>query len=271
MVMCFSASGLVLQLFFNTDVRTHPPLQFTFPPRPKSTKTTVTYENSETGSDPDDETRDATTSHTPKADAATPRANASNASSYFTIPADDDVEEESRFLSVRGLIKGASQYVTLDDSRVSAFSPSKKAGLPSPTTNTFFSSANIFSAPSLEGLPSSANGSVPGTIKARAISMRNHRLPNATLNMDLRTLNLHLAIRTSEILACSESMWEWVMDHQKQKIEQDASKGIQRARSGSVETALHQRRHALEPPSLGGAITELTREDFDGLLRRFSM
>jgi len=65
------------------------------------------------------------------------------------------------------------------------------------------------------------------------------------------------------------------VDHQKQlrvqKIEQDVSKGIQRARSGSVETALHQRRHALEPPSLEGAITELTREDFDGLLRRFSI
>ncbi len=98
-----------------------------------------------------------------------------------------------------------------------------------------------------------------------------HILPNRALNIDLRTLNLHLAMRAKEIIACSEPMWEWVEDCQAKN--QNSRKP--RFRSDSIETALlgsatlmNGRDH---DDLTKNVILEMTRDDFDQLLNNFQM
>lgn len=172
--------------------------------------------------------------------------------------ADDvvDVPEGNRWVSMQGLIHQASPYITLDDSRMSAFSPSAKATFPTDITSS--------------------------KAAAVAAARRKSRLPNTTLNIDLRTLNLHLALRTAEILACAESMWEWVVEYQAQveaQKRENAAQAIRRARSGSNEYRQPRGSQSTAYPAVSGsasdlhknAILELTREDFDGLLSKFEM
>lgn len=98
-----------------------------------------------------------------------------------------------------------------------------------------------------------------------------HILPNRTLNVDLRTLNLHLALRAKEIIACSEPMWEWVEECQAK----NQSSRKSRFRSDSIETALL----GSSTPMNGrdhddltkNAVLEMTRDDFDQLLNNFQM
>jgi hypothetical protein len=94
------------------------------------------------------------------------------------------------------------------------------------------------------------------------------RLPNTTLQIDLRTLNLHLALRTLEILACAEAMWEWVLEFQ---VEQAKEKENGRLRSGSVGGSLQPSKggQPMDPPMV--VIAELTRPEFDGLLTQFNL
>jgi len=213
----------------------------------------------------------------------------------------------SPIISLEGLILGVSPYAYLDDTRSTAFSPSGKASFSSlhgelsardmlpaaaavmPTstpTNPEDGSQNT-EAPdhqaimktlaSLEGLPST---SVPNTQSAEAAHMQDLattlatfkiRLPNTTLRLDLRTLNLHLAARTSEILACAEAMWEWVLEFQ---AENRKRKEDSRLRSGSVDRSPSTLRalQAGQPEDpIMTAIAELTRADFDGLLTQFNL
>lgn len=101
----------------------------------------------------------------------------------------DDVETEvdvkSRFLSMQSLLQQNSPYISLDETRPSAFSPSTRVGLAEWTRN----------------------------MRVAAIR-RSSRLPNGQLNLDLKTLNLHLTQRVLEVLACVESMWEWMLEEQ---------------------------------------------------------
>ena len=108
-------------------------------------------------------------------------------------------------------------YVTLDEARGHAFSPFQQASL---------------------------------------AAKRTSRLPTTTLNIDLRTLNLHLELRAKEILACSESMWEWVEEFQR------ASATSRPSFSVSGDQSLDMTRCA---------ILEMTRDDFDLLLNNFTL
>lgn len=67
----------------------------------------------------------------------------------------------------------------------------------------------------LDGL---SNGASPYASLDCAISTQSQRqmraLPNPTLNVDIKFLNLHLALRVKEIVACAEAMWEWVSELQ---------------------------------------------------------
>ena len=82
------------------------------------------------------------------------------------------------------------------------------------------------------------------------------KLPTTTaLNADLRTLSHHLALRAKEITACSESMWEWVEQFQR-------------------ESATIPNLNVLSNWSLDmarSAILEMTRDDFDNLLNNFTL
>ena len=69
-------------------------------------------------------------------------------------------------------------------------------------------------------------------------------LPNPALDVDLRSLNLHLALRVKEIVACAEAMWEWVCEFQERRERHDGEYA---------------------------RILELTRPQFDELVLRFEL
>lgn len=102
---------------------------------------------------------------------------------------------------------------------------------------------------SLDGLSNSAS---PYASFDCAISIQRQTqmraLPNPTLDVDLKFLNLHLALRVKEIVACAEAMWEWVSELQT---------------GGTGRTNLTDEAYA--------KITALTRPQFDELLLRFEL
>jgi len=98
-----------------------------------------------------------------------------------------------------------------------------------------------------------------------------NRLPNTTLQVDLRTLNLHLALRTSEVLACAEAMWEWVLEFQQQRL---TRREIGRARSVSIggePLKLHTSLGGETADPVKNTIAELSRSEFDALLIQFNL
>ena len=104
---------------------------------------------------------------------------------YACDNVETEMDEKSRFLSMQSLLQQNSPYVSLDGTRPSAFSPSTRAGLAQSTRD----------------------------MRVAAIR-RSSRLPNGQLNLDLKTLNLHLTQRVLEVLACVEAMWEWMLEEQ---------------------------------------------------------
>lgn len=97
---------------------------------------------------------------------------------------------------------------------------------------------------------------LPSSQQGDLAAKRMLRLPTTTtLNADLRTLNHHLALRVKEIIACSEPMWEWVEQFQR-------------------ETATIPNLNTLSNWSMDMArcaILEMTRDDFDILLNNFTL
>lgn len=136
--------------------------------------------------------------------------------------------EGRSWLSQQSLQQQSSPYVTLDETRGNAYSPSQQAGL------------------------SVSKAREANTLAAKRMS----RLPTTALNVDLRTLNLHLQLRAKEILACSESMWEWVEEFQR-----------------TSQTSIPPLNAPSNWPSdvIRCAILEMTRDDFDLLLNNFTL
>jgi hypothetical protein len=130
---------------------------------------------------------------------------------------------------------------------------------------------------SSEGLPPTSvpvpsSQSAEGAAQDLATTLANFkiRLPNTTLRLDLRTLNLHLAARTSEILACAEAMWEWVLEFQAEKIKWKQNPRLKSNRVDHSSSKLQASAGQLEDPTKV-AIAELTRAEFDGLLTQFNL
>ena len=201
------SSGLIYIL----DVRTHPPVMYTFPPiAPKPEPID------------DDSDTDVDVEITPNVN-VTPTLPSFIKSSKSNNPSADNnskLTDEDRSSSSQQQ-QQSSGYVTLDESRGNAYSPSQQA-------------------------------LSRGTSSAKRMS----RLPTTTLNIDVRTLNLHLALRTKEILACSESMWEWVEAFQKASKKSIPPLNVPSSWSLDVTRC---------------AILEMTRDDFDQLLSNFTL
>jgi hypothetical protein len=230
----------------SVDVRTHPLLQYVFPPKPPKPANRLDAEYSsdtDDGSD-SDEARNAILPRSRPRSTQTQKTSHSFSTRSPVSEESGPISEENRFLNVRGLLHHGLQYITLDDTQMSALSPSSKA--------TF-----------------------PGVESAHATkARRGSRLPNMTMNFDLKTLNQHLALRAAEILACSESMWEWVLEYQAEAEARKARRSVvRRVKSGSVDLLLQPSLSSGKnsSDSVRDSILELAREDFNALLSNFEL
>ena len=176
---------------------------------------------------------------------------------------------------VPDLLDGKLQYLSLEDTRMSTYTSSSRASFPSSIHNSVLGSrerANAtrgaiydeeFEPGGIRGDSRSLWGSPGGNITQRS--------PNGTVDLDLRTLNLHLALRVTEVLGCAEAMWEWVVEMQK-KRQQQGQPG-----RGSVDavgvrapgSVMSGGIFAVTKDKTMEDIAELTRADFDGLLFKF--
>jgi hypothetical protein len=176
---------------------------------------------------------------------------------------------------VPDLLDGISQYFSLEDTRMSAYPSSSRASFPSSIYNSVLGSrdrANAtrgatrdeeFEPGDIRGDSRSLWGSPGGNITQRS--------PNGTVDLDLRTLNLHLALRVTEVLGCAEAMWEWVVEIQKKRRQQG------QPGRGSVDTVGVRAPGSVMSGGIFAAtkdktmegIAELTRAEFDGLLFKF--
>ncbi|KAG7088341.1 hypothetical protein E1B28_012345 [Marasmius oreades] len=272
-----------LGLYFK-DVRTHPPLQFKFPPRAvplgSGLRTADQAHDSYHPEYDENEGRDAIPT-LPMVTEPRARRHSSAAPSqkhFFVsnppnggLDGREDGCDEDNFLTVRSLIRGTSPYISLDDSPPAAFSPSARASfLRSPLKQRIefplsdSERAGRASPDSLEAV-----NATPFSVAA-SVSMLRSRLPNKRLNVDLRSLNLHLCARVAEVLACTETMWEWVQEYQ-EKIRVEKATRTQRTRSKSVD--VHPRFITPAPETtsdrLMAAVGRLAREEFEDLLLRF--
>lgn len=140
--------------------------------------------------------------------------------------------EAERYVNVQSLLQHTSRYITLDETRITAFSPS---------TETILSSSGR--------------------------KTRINRLPNITAHLDLRALNLHLALRTAEIAACSEAMWEWVVEYRVSN--RLTTRSPPESRDGHLPRTSRGSDNTLD--AYQKSVLELTREEFDNLIGNFDM
>ncbi|KAK0483713.1 hypothetical protein IW261DRAFT_975986 [Armillaria novae-zelandiae] len=243
----------LLGMYFR-DVRTHPPIIFAFPPLvPKQAKHEEHDSHSEHGhdSDPDEEARNAINPF-PARPPPPPKdqRRGRSVSAISPLGATHNALGEDRWISVQNLLHKTSKYVSLDDSKTAGLTPRSAKSIP---TNKVLSS-DTSSIPPKKPPP--------------------NRLPNTKLHIDLRTLNLHLALRTAEILGCSEAMWEWVLECQREARRKRRDSDVaSKKRSRSVDAIRHLREATVEqdPNDPNAMIEDMTREEFEALLLRFDM
>lgn len=218
-----SLLGSSLSLYFK-DLRTHPAIQFTFPPLPPRKyrvfgKVQARTHPGEVG--PKD--------HVPSDDELL---------RYDDVVS--EVEEKSRFLSMQALLQHESRYVSLDETRPTAFSPAARVNFSQSTRE----------------------------LKMTAIR-RGSRLPNGQLHLDLKALNLHLALRVEEVLACAESMWEWVEEQQRIIRNQETNRLMNIGGLGSRPRTSNDGKTTEE--NFKDRIAAMRRIEFDELLTNFKL
>ncbi|EIN12409.1 hypothetical protein PUNSTDRAFT_124275 [Punctularia strigosozonata HHB-11173 SS5] len=246
------------------DVRTHPPIMLRFPPRPTDARSSSPV--SESDSDSDDggsprprrsSTRDRHPARPPPPSSSAPRSPHLPARAPARINAQDLIR------------RAAATFISLDETRSSAFSPSAHASFPA--------SRRFPAPPNDEDEDDNEDGRAH-----LAETRRMNRLPNKRLEIDLRSLNLHLHLRSTEVLACAEGMWDWVVAYQRrQRAKTSVATGVPGG-GGTAVPSPHPPRPPHPPPPppqraqrnpnidpQHARIGRLTRGEFDALLRWF--
>jgi len=271
------------------DVRTHPPLQYSFPPTPPKLRPKVTEDEHE-GEEEDH------FNHTPEPNGdgghvhgmVQPTRTMSTKSLSLAPPHTDEhgeVKEDHRWVSIKELLSQHSPYVALDKSRIIGLPPTHLAG---------HTHAGLKRRAGPPSLPVKKPKDLP------LLSATSSVLPNGVLNIDLRSLNVHLLLRAREVLACSETMWEWLEEYQAilksaEMLRERNGSGVSaarsapttaasRIRSGSLEAALaaatahgsasfvaHPGESETSLDMTKNTLMEMTREDFDQLLIHFEL
>ncbi|PIL22811.1 hypothetical protein GSI_15506 [Ganoderma sinense ZZ0214-1] len=248
------------------DVRAPPPIVITFPPPPSSVP--------DQRSDPSPKKLDGTVDSDFDVEGSYHTESPTEIGS-LAFPQDSPV------LHARD-VAGGTPFIALDPARLGGFSPSaiRRATVPSAYGDN---ATHTRHAPKTSPPPMSSNSPIMmSKLAARTTSSSSstgNPLPNKTINFDPRSLNLLLMLRVNEVLGCAEPMWDWVVDFQ-ESISQSAKASKGRGRGGggdgwlgSPTTPEHitlrsprRRRHPKQD-----ALVNLTRMDFDDLLRRFEL
>lgn len=160
--------------------------------------------------------------------------------------------DAQRWLSMQGLLARNSPYVTFDGSRGYAYSPSKLAALNRPSTSSSDKASRL-------------------TVTMVAPAANTVPAPGSALAVNLNSLNLHLTLRAKEIVACSESMWDWVAGMQEGPEGQEARAAL--TQGGPPGSARVQGADAVDQAedlyATRAVILDMTRDDFDRLLCNF--
>lgn len=168
---------------------------------------------------------------------------------------------ESHSPSIIHNLTAGSSLVALDTSRYSGFSPTAlrhSLSLPGQPRSR---------SVSVSGDPTSGDVDVAKPAKTDIFdTIKLNPLPNKTINFDPRSVNLLLALRVQEVLACAEPMWDWVVDFQETVSRASATMSPRLTFDGITFQAPRRRRHPKED-----ALMSLTRLQFDEHLRCFEL
>ncbi|KAI0052694.1 hypothetical protein FA95DRAFT_1592645 [Auriscalpium vulgare] len=275
-----------LPLYFR-DVRTHAPIILMFPPVSVSAAKRAPQKGHGASTDGESES-ECELLECEKARSF--RAQTSRDTLRPKQPPKQPPDEPLKVLHGRELMEHVSQYVVLDSSLQSAFPPGPArqrsaaaaaavgsvalhANASKSATSLHGRARSTFASPSTLTLSSTASPAwsdqssdaqtSPSTTALdpdgyKFVSRLMNRLPNRQLEFDVRSLNLHLSLRTCEVLACAEAMWEWVARWQEQMRWRMVEWEAGRARDDGTEA------HARE-------LLGMSRAEFDILLNRFEL
>lgn len=220
----------------------------------------------------------------------------------------------STFIKGRDILGQMQSYVVLDEARAPPIPPNHtrsptqtKSSLifPDGHSTSVAQSPVSLSAPfplsfpsalhaEPQALPSSSSSNV-SSISISGLSLqaaeqeaydraafRVNRLPNRHLDMDLKTLHLHLSIRVTEILACAEAMWAWVLEFREAEKARTVRRRDRDRTIGQLDVQRERERDAAPSSSLGNGgedagmdykdeVMKMSRAEFDVLLSYFEM
>lgn len=216
----------------------------------------------------------------------------------------------STFIKGRDILGQMQSYVVLDEARAPPIPPNHtrsptqtKSSFVFPDGHSVAQSPVSLSAPfplssssalHVEPLPSSSSSNV-SSISGLSLqaaeqeaydraAFRVNRLPNRHLDMDLKTLHLHLSIRVTEILACAEAMWAWVLEFREAEKARTVRRRDRDRTIGQLDVQRERERERDAAPSSslenGGEdagmdykdeVMKMSRAEFDVLLSYFEM
>ncbi|KAI0252378.1 hypothetical protein BJV78DRAFT_351287 [Lactifluus subvellereus] len=177
----------------------------------------------------------------------------------------------------REILHHTQQYVILDESAVApgTMTARQKATSSSlhlacttgnsgtPTQNKFPSTSSLISSEASLGSERHSTSTAPteyshATTEDYDAARRLNTLPNQRLKFDLQSLNLHLSMRVTGILACAEAMWEWVCKYQDAQRAHRGQHHIHRGERGDTDR-------------FSAELVGMSRAEFDVLLTRFEL
>ncbi|EMD40112.1 hypothetical protein CERSUDRAFT_81393 [Gelatoporia subvermispora B] len=261
-----------LSLYFK-DVRTHPPLNLMFPP-PRNNGPHVGRAPGLASTTSSLDLHSDLESHESSSRSSEDTAHSVSGRGSSSSTCD----HSSNWVHTMHLIEETCDYVKVDINRIDALSPMFRASLSTPpiaSPDMFGSSQSYFDErPSTSASQQYLDGpfSVPPIDLLNIANANMNRLPNPTVNFDVRSLNMHLSLRTQEVLACAEAMWDFVIDYQKTKRASTSNRS-----SPLIDRRLPRASSDVQPPSpisvtdsgLHEVLIAITRTDFDSLLQRF--
>jgi len=182
-------------------------------------------------------------------------------------------DQRAPFIDVPDLISGSRLYARTDMARYTAhgprsiFQPNRfQVGQPHASAER-----------TAHGSQGKEGGAVSQTRGTSAVKDPvKDRLHIDSIKFDMRTLNLQLSLRVQEVLACSEAMWDFVLDYQKAhsppaEPAQNPKGRFSRQNSDAGPFAPRPVKPHSVPGSMEDMLMDLTRPKFDLLLSRFKL